>query len=86
VCQSLIDPSWLAEASVAPSGANATALTRWAWPSSTRISWPVIASQRRTFASPHAAASVRPSGEKERPQIPASDPLTDLSRDHDRTS
>ena len=73
--QSLTAPSWLAEARVAPSGAKATALTRWEWPSSTSITWPVIGSQRRTLASLHPAARVRPSGENERPQIAGIGPL-----------
>ena len=56
--QSLMPPSWLAEAGIEPSGANATALTS---PMSRRIARvrEVPTSQSRTVASLDAVASVR---------------------------
>ena len=61
---SRIDPSWSTEASVPPSGLNATPLTRLLWPVRQSISWPLAVSQIRTDWSWPAVARDKPSAEK----------------------
>src|SRR5690242_11016248 len=62
VCQMRIVPSYPALMTLAPSGENATPLTFWPLPSSTRGA-PPASGHKRTVRSHDADASVLPSGE-----------------------
>jgi hypothetical protein len=74
---SLMVSSLLAEASVRPSGAKATAVTISAWPARLARSWPVSASQSLIVVAP-ADARVSPSGAKATAltAVPAAWPLS----------